>query len=73
MIQFKRAKTYEHDKPGEIFINPVHVVVIVPRADVGYGPQCEIGMVNATAWLVQHSAEQVGETINLLYPKRGVR
>ena len=68
MIQFKRAKTHEDDEPGEIFLNPAHVVVIVSRSDVGYGPQCEIGMVNATAWLVQHSAKQVGETINLLYP-----
>lgn len=69
MIRLKRAKAYEHDKIGDIFINPEHVVVILEREDIGYGPQCEIGMMNATAWVVQHSAEEVGKLINM----RGVK
>jgi len=63
MIQLKRAKAYKDDEPGDIFINPEHVVVIIPRADIGYGHQCEIGMVNATAWVVQHSAFEVAVLI----------
>lgn len=63
MIQLKRAKAYKDDEPGDIFINPEHVVVILEREDIGYGHQCEIGMVNATAWVVQHSAFEVAVLI----------
>jgi len=63
MIQLKRAKAYKDDEPGDIFINPEHIVVILSREDIGYGPQCEIGMVNATAWVVQHSAFEVAVLI----------
>jgi hypothetical protein len=56
MIMLTRLRQGQKDRAEFIFVNPSHVVVIVPREDGPFGPACDIGLSNATSWAIQSSA-----------------
>jgi hypothetical protein len=63
MIMLQRLRQDQKDKVEFIFVNPNHVVVIVPREDGPLGPACDVGLSNATSWAIQSPAEKLANKV----------